>query len=142
MKVFHQTVPHNDTTSKQGGTSGEYYHLTEDEHTLLQYLDFTKTDDGNSGTADTIDWSASPMHKSTLTGICTYTFTAPTKPTLGLHLEIVQGASAFTIVLPGTVLTPSGVAPKLSLVDEDTNVLKFDWDGTNYWLTGLGLAMS
>ena len=34
------TVPnHNDTTAKQGGTAGEYYHLTAAEHTNVQNID-------------------------------------------------------------------------------------------------------
>ena len=34
-------------------------------------------DNGNSSTADTIDWGVGNKQKSTLTGNCTYTFTAP-----------------------------------------------------------------
>lgn len=37
----------------------------------------SEVDDGNSGAADTIDWSAGNVHKSTMTDNCTYTFTAP-----------------------------------------------------------------
>lgn len=39
------SVAHNDTTSKQGGTTNEYYHLTSAEHTIVQNTSGTNTGD-------------------------------------------------------------------------------------------------
>src|SRR5690606_38293187 len=58
-----------------------------------------ETDDGNSSTADTIDWGNSNFHKSTLTGDVTYTFTAPSA--VGIYiLKVVQDSTARTITWP------------------------------------------
>ena len=72
---------------------------------------FTQTDDGNSGTADTIDWGAGNKHKSTLTGNVTYTFTAP-GGSCNLILVLVQDATGSrTATWPATVKWPGGTAP-------------------------------
>lgn len=91
-----------------------------------------EVDDGNSSTADTIDWTTGNFHKSTLTGNCTYTFTAPTGPTT-LVLKVVQdGTGSRTVTWPGTVKWAFGTAPTLTTTASATDIISFYWDGTNY----------
>ncbi|MGE5438058.1 MAG: hypothetical protein ACM3O3_12665 [Syntrophothermus sp.] len=68
-----------DTTPELGGE------LNAGNHSI----GFNEYDNGNSGTADTINWTLSNKQKSTLTGNVTYTFTAPSKP-CSLTLKCVQ----------------------------------------------------
>lgn len=89
-------------------------------------------DDGNSSTADTIDWTAGSIHKSTLTGNCTYTFTAPTGVSR-LSLQVVQGAGPYTITWPASVKWAGATAPTLGTTSGRSDWVTFIWDGTNYW---------
>lgn len=97
-------------------------------------LTFNEVDDGNSSTADTIDWTAGPKHKSTLTGDCTYTFTAPAGPT-NLMLTVIQdGTGGRTATWPGTVKWPrGGGAPTLSTAADAVDLIGFYWNGTAYY---------
>ncbi|HWA29097.1 MAG TPA: hypothetical protein VG734_25835 [Lacunisphaera sp.] len=92
----------------------------------------SEIDDGNSGTADTIDWSAGGAHKSTLTGNCTYTFTSPGGVT-SLVLKVVQGSGPYTVTWPATVKWAAGVAPTLSIANGAVDIFSFYFDGTNYY---------
>lgn len=99
-----------------------------------------ETDDGNSSTADTIDWGNSNNHKSTLTGNVTYTFTAP--PTRGLYtLKVVQGSGPYSITWPASVLFPAAVDPILSQGSGDIDIFTFYFDGTNYHCIGVSFDM-
>ena len=89
-------------------------------------------DDGNSSTADTIDWTTGSIHKSTLTGNCTYTFTAPTGVSR-LTLQVVQGAGPYTVTWPATVKWAGATAPTLGTTNGRSDFISFIWDGTNYW---------
>lgn len=67
-------------------------------------------DDGNSGTALTINWATSRVHLFTLTNNCTLTLTNFSEG--GKYGVVIDtGAGAFTTTWPGTVLWPSGTAP-------------------------------
>lgn len=88
----------------------------------------SEVDDGNSSTADTIDWRTGNKHKSTVTGDCTYTFTAPSGPA-NLILKLVN-AGAQTLTWPGTVTWPGGTEP--SWTSSGTDIVAFYYDGTNY----------
>jgi hypothetical protein len=91
-----------------------------------------EVDNGNSSTADTIDWGAGQKQKSTLTASCTYTFTAP-GGACNLLLKIVQGGSgSYTVTWPNTVKWPAGTAPTLSTTVGSVDIITFYWDGTNY----------
>ncbi len=92
----------------------------------------TSVDDGNSSTADTIDFSAGNVHKSTLTGSCTYTFTAPPTGSVVI-LKVVQGSGPYTVTWPGTVKWPAGTAPTLTTTNGHVDVFTFCWDGTDYF---------
>jgi hypothetical protein len=72
-------------------------------------------DDGNSGTSKTIDWTLGTSHKITMTGNCTFSFTAPPGP-CWLQLRMTQdGTGGHTAVWPSMkwaggsaqVLTPT-----------------------------------
>lgn len=92
-----------------------------------------EVDDGNSSTADTIDWTTGNFHKSTLTDNCTYTFTAPTGPTT-LVLKVVQdGTGSRTVTWPAAVKWPSGTAPTLTTTAAAVDIISFYFDGTNYY---------
>jgi hypothetical protein len=94
---------------------------------------FAETDNGNSGTADTIDWTASNKQKSTLTGNCTFTFTAPGGPT-SLILRLVQDATGSrTVTWPASVKWPGGIAPTLTTTANQIDIISFYYDGTNYY---------
>lgn len=100
-----------------------------------------ETDDGNSSTADTIDWGNSNFHKSTLTGNVTYTFTAPTP--VGIYiLKVVQGSGPYTITWPATVKFPANIDPVLSQGSGDVDVFTFYFDGTNYNCIGASFDLS
>ncbi len=93
---------------------------------------FTETDNGNSSTADTIDWTLSNKQKSTLTGNVTYTFTAPGGP-CNLVLKVIQGAGPYTITWPAAVLWPGNIDPIISTGNAAVDIFTFYYDGTNYY---------
>jgi hypothetical protein len=101
---------------------------------------FTETDNGNSGTSKTIDWTTSNKQKITTTGNCTLTFTAPDGP-CSLVLRIVHEASAtaYTYTYPATVKWPGGAAGKLTTTNTSgaVDIVSLYFDGTNYNATGL-----
>lgn len=91
------------------------------------------TDDGNTGTAKTIDWSSANKHKCVLTGNCTFTFTAPTGPT-NLTLRLDNDATTTrTVVWPATVDWAGGVAPVFDTGANDEHIISFYWDGATYY---------
>lgn len=68
-------------------------------------------DDGNSSTSKTIDFSAGPFHKMTLTGNCAITLTAPAGPCV-CRLKLTQdGTGSRTISMVTTVLWAGGFVP-------------------------------
>lgn len=93
---------------------------------------FTETDNGNSSTADTIDWTLSNKQRSTLTGNVTYTFTAPPGP-CNLILKILTGAGSFTATWPATVKWSAGAAPTITTTASRADIISFYYDGTNYY---------
>lgn len=98
------------------------------------HLEPTEVDDGNSGTADTIDWGAGSAHRSTLTGNVTYTFSNP--QTGGAYVfKVLTGAGTFTTTWPGTViwLNPTNAGPPADPAGSNTVLVNFYYDGTNYW---------
>lgn len=98
----------------------------------LEYFN-SEIDNGNSGTADTINWNAGNYQKSTLTGNCTFTFTAPLGP-CSLLLKLTQDATGSRLVTwPATVLFPGNVHPTLSTGANKVDICTFYFDGTNYF---------
>jgi hypothetical protein len=98
------------------------------------HLEPSEVDDGNSSTADTIDWSAGSAHKSTLTGSCTYTFSNPV--TGGSYvLRVLTGAGSFTVTWPATVKWTGGSTPTVTATASRMDLFSFYYDGTNYYGT-------
>lgn len=88
---------------------------------------------GNSGTAITIDWKLGQKQKLTLTGNATLTFTAPRGP-CNLILKVVQDATGSrTITWPSAVKWPGGTAPTLTTTASATDIIALYYDGTNYY---------
>jgi len=92
---------------------------------------------GNSGTALTVNWNNGNKQKTTLTGNCTLTFTAPTNGVTNLALKLVQdGTGSRTVTWPGTVVWPGGTAPTLTTTaTTGKDITSCYWDGTNYYCT-------
>jgi hypothetical protein len=127
------TMPDADVTLPNQGTS------TTDNVTFanLQITGHTcadaEVDNGNSSTADTINWGTGNFHKSTMTGNCTYTFTAPSGPGR-YQLMLVQDATGSrTATWPASVKWPGGTAPTLSTAANAIDIITFYYDGTNYY---------
>lgn len=94
---------------------------------------FAEIDNGNSSTADTIDWTAGNKQKSTLTGNCTFTFTAPSGP-CSLILKLVQDATGSrTVTWPTAVHWPGGTAPTLTTTANKVDIISFYFDGSVYY---------
>lgn len=95
--------------------------------------DSTEVNNGDSDTADTIDWVSGNFQKSTMTNNCTYTFTAP--PVKGrFQLMLVQDATGSrTATWPVAVKWPGGTAPTLSTAANAIDIISFYYDGTNYY---------
>lgn len=94
---------------------------------------FTETDNGNSSTADTIDWGTSNKQKSTLTGNCTFTFTAPPGP-CNLVLKLVQdGTGSRTVTWPAAVHWSGASAPTLTTTASRVDIIVFYYDGATYF---------
>lgn len=99
----------------------------------------TRVDDGNSSTADTIDFSAGNVHKSTLTGNCTYTFTAPPTGSVVI-LEVIQDATGSrTVTWPAAVHWSGGTAPTLTTTANKVDIFTFYYNGTTYFGVTSGL---
>lgn len=101
-----------------------------------------EVDNGNSGAAKTIDWSAGSKQRITMTANCTFTFTNPPGPTSGLFLKVIQdGTGGRTITWPASVRWGNGTPPNVQSGGSNaTHVLGLYFDGTNYW--GLGSVLS
>lgn len=93
----------------------------------------SETDNGNSSTADTIDWGAGNKQKSTLTGNCTYTFTAPDGVGNFLFKVIQDATGSRTVTWPASVKWPGGTAPTLSTAANSVDIITFYYDGTSYY---------
>lgn len=91
----------------------------------------THTDNGNTGTAQTIDISDSTLQTYTLTGNCTFTMpTADAGRSFTMFLK--TGAGSFTSTFTG-VKFPSNVAPTITTDANRMDILTFYSDGTNWY---------
>jgi hypothetical protein len=92
-------------------------------------------DNGNSGTAITINWGNGNKQKVTLTANCTFTFTAPSG-TCNLILRLIQDATGGrTVTWPAIVKWVNGTAPTLSTAANAVDIVSFYYNGTNYYGT-------
>jgi hypothetical protein len=96
---------------------------------------FTETNNGNSGTAKTIDWTLSNKQKITLTGNCTFTFTNPPGP-CSLIFKLAQDATGSrTVTWPSAVKWSGGTAPTLTTAANKVDIISFYYDGSSYFGT-------
>lgn len=94
---------------------------------------FTQHANGNTSTAQTIDWTLSNKQTSTLTGNCTFTFTAPNGP-CSLVLRLAQdGSGSRTATWPATVHWSGGTAPTLTTTLNKIDIITFYYDGTTFF---------
>ena len=97
-------------------------------------------DNGSSSTADTIDWGNGNKQLTTMTGDCTYTFTAPDGP-CNLILRMIHDTSARNPTWPGTVKWSGGAEPTWSTSGGDIDIASFYYNGSTYFgQAGIGFA--
>ena len=105
------------------------------QFTTEAYFD-AEVDNGNSGAADTIDWTAGNKQKSTLTDDVTYTFVDPSGP-CHLTLKLVQDATGSRDATWPAEVTWLGDEPTWSDgAATKTIIVSFYFDGTTYWGQG------
>lgn len=93
----------------------------------------TEVNNGDSGAAKTIDWTAGNKQRITLTAVCILTFTAPGGPA-NLMFKFVQDATGGrTVTWPVAVLWPGGTAPTLSTGAGAVDLVALYYDGTSYY---------
>ena len=95
-----------------GGTMTGAINLDDNNLENVKVANFNVVDDGNSSTADTIDWTTGAFHKSTMTDDVTYTFTDPFAggtDDARLELKLVQDATGGRdAIWPAKVIWPEG----------------------------------
>lgn len=90
-------------------------------------------DNGNSGTAKTIDWTAGQKQKVVLTGNVTFTFTAPPGPGNFVLLVTQDATGGRTTAWPASVKWPAGAAPAIqSGAAGSVHLVAFFYDGSTY----------
>ena len=91
-----------------------------------------------SGTTN-VDWGSGNFANCTFIGSpATFTFTAPAKPgDLIMKLQQDDGGigGSNTVTWPATVKWPGGTAPTLSTAVDAIDLMRFYFDGTNYYAT-------
>lgn len=90
-----------------------------------------EVDNGNSSTAKTVDWNEGNSQKITLTGNCTFTFTAPAGP-CHLTLRLIADGTQRTPVWPATVFWGDAGVPTISSTNTHWDIITFYFDGANY----------
>ena len=93
----------------------------------------SEIDNGDSGVADTIDWTLGNKQKTKLTGNATLTFTDPGGPTSLVYRVVQDATGSRTVTWPATVKWPGGVIPVLSTGANAIDIVAFYFDGTDYY---------
>lgn len=102
---------------------------------------FTEFDNGNSGTAKTIDWSISPRQKLTLTGNATLTESNLDVNPKGLLRLIQDATGGRSVTWPAARKWQGGSAPILSTSAAALDRVSHDYNGTvTYGDAGIGYA--
>jgi hypothetical protein len=91
---------------------------------------------GNSGSAKTINWKLGNRQRITLTGApCVFTFTNPLSPAV-LTLKLIQGSGGSkTVTWPSSVKWVGRTAPTLTTTAAYIDIVGMYFDGTNYYAT-------
>lgn len=93
----------------------------------------SEVDNGNSGSADTINWTVGNKQKSTLTDDCTFTFSPEPGGPCNLILKLIQGGSgSYTVTWPGDVNWAGGVPPVLTTTVGAVDIISFYYDGSEF----------
>lgn len=119
-------------TAKVGLDAAGNNEVQDIEVTGEAYAD-AEVDDGNSSTADTIDFTTGNFHKSTLTDNVTYTFTAPSGATTLVFKLVQDGTGSRLATWPATVKWSGGTAPTLTTAAASIDIISFYYDGTSYY---------
>jgi hypothetical protein len=91
-------------------------------------------DNGNSGTAKTINFANGDRQKLTITGNVTLTFSGAIAGQIMTLLLVENGTGGFSITLP-TVKWPNGSPGSFTTTANAINVFTVMYDGTNYLAT-------
>jgi len=91
-------------------------------------------DNGNSSTSITIDWNNGNHQKVTMTGDCTFTFTAPTPGIGTLWLKVIQDGTGTRLVTLPAYKTAGGDAFVATTTAAAIDFLVFYYDGSVYYL--------
>lgn len=93
----------------------------------------TEYSNGNSGTSATIDWNNGQKQTITMTGNCTFTFTAP--PGVGSFLlRLVQDATGNrTANWPASVHWSDNIKPTLTTAGNRVDIVTFYYNGSIYY---------
>lgn len=89
-------------------------------------------DDGNSGSAKTIDFSTGAAHKVTLTANTTLSFTAPSGP-CHVQLRIIQDATGGRTITWPAINWANKVVPTISSAASATDIVSLWYDGSAYY---------
>ncbi len=84
-------------------------------------------DDGNSGTALTIDWNDGNKHLVTLTDNVTLTLDNPKDGGPYLIVLVQDSGGGNAVTWPGTVLWPGGTAPTISVGANAIDLVSLLW---------------
>ncbi len=105
--------------------------LTVNADLIVRGYKETHTDNGNTGTSQTIDISSSTLQTYTLTGNCT--FTMPTADAgRSFTVFIKTGAGSFTATFTGAKF-PSNSSPVITTDANRMDIITFYSDGTNWY---------
>lgn len=92
----------------------------------------TEYDNGNSGTAITINWNNGVNQLVTLTGNVTFTFSNQQNGQT-YRLRIIQGAAAYTVAFPGVVKWAGSSTPTFSTVNLREDIAVFYYTASAYY---------
>lgn len=90
-------------------------------------------DNGNSGTARTINWDEGNFQRLTLNGNCTLTLT---NPQIGTYVLRVINSGSFTLVWPSGSIGPGGTIP--SPTANRNTIYTIYYSGTHYFVGVFG----
>ena len=105
--------------------------LTVNADLIVRGYKETHTDNGNTGTSQTIDISSSTLQTYTLTGNCTFTMPTP-EAGRSFTMFLKTGAGSFTATFTG-VKFPLNTAPTITTDANRMDLITFYCDGTNWY---------
>lgn len=131
-------VPNTGTltaTVVTGGTVTSTGDISADSGTISSkvYSFGTEFSNGNSGTTKTIDWNNGQKQVVTMTGNCTFSFSAP-PGTASFILRLVQDATGGrTANWPSSVHWADNTKPTLTTGGNSVDIISFYYNGTTYY---------